>query len=1252
MAYTSIEKLKILAYIHKEKLHDKVNGNIIWKKMEEEEVCPGRTWQSMKEHFRKSLSHQLDKFPKHLSDVFSHPPKQHGFYKKPAPPLPEQQSSSSSDRNIDMDNAPMDERDDRVKCTKASDGCGRSFAQRITRDERTSGSTEEGTHKSSSHVSKQKKMKESIKGGNYFVPLSAQTDERRENENQNTQVTIPAPEQVRAEGGRESNMEGADQTTQTNNQETTPAPQQVRTEGGRERGIREGADQTSQVCTQKENHSDSVKECRHFILPSVLTEEKEESENSSSPVNVPVPERDRTEEEGRGKQESRDDNDNTPSYMLHSDTEDMDIELLLNECKKTEHSKSHLNTGSEEVNVCETKEGELDRVSPSILTSSDAFFMDMHSVLQESQGFSVYHLDPLSGEKEKEDMRSGKNSKEKYFRDEQQEPDSSIQILEEPEGWSKSDKRAQSQLLKSSKSGTNQMDSFSTLSTQNDQETLLAKDNEDDLLLEEIFQTSEYLTSSIPDCAHSALNAKATMEELYKAVEPLPGPSDTISSSQDFICSTNIFQHDKSAAPLSRPTLPQEGNEVNKESKERKEDTEESQGKETGGMMEDCVRSATNDKATQEELQKASHPLSISMKKKQGQKKEQKNQDHGPDNEDREKQDEEIRKIQEVKELEVEAAEEEEEAVIVGKNGEELDDVGKVDEKDENEEEEKVNKESEDKDDEKETEEIPVNEVSNSSKHSTSSLIQDCEISAINDKAIHGEFQMAVHPSSILSRERQGQEEEPEYQDQALENEDGEQGEEQEMEEGESAEDEEGEVVVEDRRVVKEFNDDEEEEQEVEKVSRGIEERKHEEEEDEFSDNDISDFSKRSTSSMIQDAGRSAVSDEANLEEYQESVHPLSPLAKKKQEQEKKQENQEQKLDNEDGREQVEEMEEVLEVEAAEEEEEIVEERTDEGGLNDYDNEEEEEEEEDEVEVGRGNEERKDEEEENKIADSEISDCSRHSASSMIQEHVKSAVKGKTIQRDLQQAAPPSSASVRRRQEQEKEQGNQEFEYEDGEEQGEEILLDKEMEETLEVEGAIEEDAIVTEDEEESNNDAEVEEERHDEEEFEIRKRNQEKSKQRPLYFSSRLPMKRRRMELCHTSSHITNDGPSTSQAEPRQHTQEEPALSYLRAPPGSRSYSSRSLTCSWKSTDHSTPQRQKAGSYTVMEDLAIINYIVKENAYDRVGGRALWQEMATNFPTDRREGVSRGEECGGASPYPDNNGEGQATCSFVLQPN
>lgn len=31
-------------------------------------------------------------------------------------------------------------------------------------------------------------------------------------------------------------------------------------------------------------------------------------------------------------------------------------------------------------------------------------------------------------------------------------------------------------------------------------------------------------------------------------------------------------------------------------------------------------------------------------------------------------------------------------------------------------------------------------------------------------------------------------------------------------------------------------------------------------------------------------------------------------------------------------------------------------------------------------------------------------------------------------------------------------------------------------------------------------------------------------------------------------------------------------------------------------------------------EDLAIINYIENENAFERVAGRAFWEEMASNF--------------------------------------
>ena len=56
-AYTHTEKLKILQYIVKNYAYSEVKGNKLWKEMSEH--IPDRSWQSLKEHFKKRLIYDL-----------------------------------------------------------------------------------------------------------------------------------------------------------------------------------------------------------------------------------------------------------------------------------------------------------------------------------------------------------------------------------------------------------------------------------------------------------------------------------------------------------------------------------------------------------------------------------------------------------------------------------------------------------------------------------------------------------------------------------------------------------------------------------------------------------------------------------------------------------------------------------------------------------------------------------------------------------------------------------------------------------------------------------------------------------------------------------------------------------------------------------------------------------------------------------------------------------------------------------------
>ncbi|RZF34167.1 hypothetical protein LSTR_LSTR003577 [Laodelphax striatellus] len=62
MPYSNDEDAKIVKYIVCKKAYDSVKGTIIWKNMERGNICPHRTWQSMKEHFLKKVLYQINYF--------------------------------------------------------------------------------------------------------------------------------------------------------------------------------------------------------------------------------------------------------------------------------------------------------------------------------------------------------------------------------------------------------------------------------------------------------------------------------------------------------------------------------------------------------------------------------------------------------------------------------------------------------------------------------------------------------------------------------------------------------------------------------------------------------------------------------------------------------------------------------------------------------------------------------------------------------------------------------------------------------------------------------------------------------------------------------------------------------------------------------------------------------------------------------------------------------------------------------------
>merc|ERR1712111_69130 len=63
------EDLAILRFIVDTKRYSEVKGNVLWEAMEKAKVCPGRTYQSMKERFRRRIVPKLEKFKTKLSDL-------------------------------------------------------------------------------------------------------------------------------------------------------------------------------------------------------------------------------------------------------------------------------------------------------------------------------------------------------------------------------------------------------------------------------------------------------------------------------------------------------------------------------------------------------------------------------------------------------------------------------------------------------------------------------------------------------------------------------------------------------------------------------------------------------------------------------------------------------------------------------------------------------------------------------------------------------------------------------------------------------------------------------------------------------------------------------------------------------------------------------------------------------------------------------------------------------------------------------
>ncbi|XP_067002350.2 uncharacterized protein [Anabrus simplex] len=73
--YTFDDKKAIVDYISKTNSYNKVKGKKLWQTMADTKVCPGRTWQSLKEHYRKKIIPNISIFylPKNIENLFLAP---------------------------------------------------------------------------------------------------------------------------------------------------------------------------------------------------------------------------------------------------------------------------------------------------------------------------------------------------------------------------------------------------------------------------------------------------------------------------------------------------------------------------------------------------------------------------------------------------------------------------------------------------------------------------------------------------------------------------------------------------------------------------------------------------------------------------------------------------------------------------------------------------------------------------------------------------------------------------------------------------------------------------------------------------------------------------------------------------------------------------------------------------------------------------------------------------------------------------
>ena len=112
--YTVQDQKAIIQYIVKKQRYNDVKGRELWERMEKVDVC-GRTWQSMKEHFRKQIKDQIGavKFGLSAEEVKNFNDGWNGDYIYTVPERPTRSTSSvatstpnESRSNVDRSNVP------------------------------------------------------------------------------------------------------------------------------------------------------------------------------------------------------------------------------------------------------------------------------------------------------------------------------------------------------------------------------------------------------------------------------------------------------------------------------------------------------------------------------------------------------------------------------------------------------------------------------------------------------------------------------------------------------------------------------------------------------------------------------------------------------------------------------------------------------------------------------------------------------------------------------------------------------------------------------------------------------------------------------------------------------------------------------------------------------------------------------------------------------------------------------------------